>query len=138
MPAGRPTTYDEKYCEMLVEHMAKGFSFESFASVTDTCKDTLYEWVKVHEEFSDAKKRATEKCRLFWESIGIQHIINRETMTRDEDGNTTVEKTSLNSAAWIFNMKNRFKNEWKDKQEIEGDISINKVIRPPDPDEIFD
>jgi hypothetical protein len=119
MPAGRPTSYDPKFCEMLIEHMAKGYSFESFGSVTDTCKDTLYEWVKVHPQFSDSKKRATEKSRYWWESQGIDNILNKKEMTKDSEGNTVLVETSLNAAAWIFNMKNRFKEEWRDKQEIE-------------------
>jgi hypothetical protein len=104
---------------MLIDHMAKGYSFESFGSVTDTCKDTLYEWVKVHPEFSDSKKRATEKSRYWWESQGIDNILNKKEMTKDSEGNTVLVETSLNAAAWIFNMKNRFKEEWRDKQEIE-------------------
>ena len=28
---GRPTDYKKEYCELLIEHMAAGFSFESFA-----------------------------------------------------------------------------------------------------------
>jgi hypothetical protein len=134
MPAGRPTSYDPKFCEMLIEHMAKGYSFESFGSVTDTCKDTLYEWVKVHPEFSDAKKRATEKSRYWWESQGIDNILNKKQMTKDSEGNTVLVETSLNAAAWIFNMKNRFKEEWRDKQEIETTPStLTVTISGPTP-----
>ena len=46
-----------------------------------------------------------------------------------------VLKTSLNSAAWIFNMKNRFKDEWKDKHENEFSGSIGTVIMPTPLDE---
>jgi len=134
MPAGRPTSYDPKFCEMLIEHMAKGYSFESFGSVTDTCKDTLYEWVKVHPQFSDAKKRATEKSRYWWESQGIDNILNKKQMTKDWEGNTVLVETSLNAAAWIFNMKNRFKEEWRDKQEIETTPStLTVTISGPTP-----
>ena len=51
-------------------------------------------------------------------------------MTRDQDGNVTVLKTSLNSAAWIFNMKNRFKDEWKDRHENDNTMHIGTVIMP--------
>jgi hypothetical protein len=119
MPAGRPTSYDPKFCEMLIDHMAKGYSFESFGSVTDTCKDTLYEWVKVHPEFSDSRKKALDKNRFWWETQAIENILNKKEMTRDKDGNTVLVETSINAPIWIFNMKNRFKEEWRDKQEIE-------------------
>jgi transposase len=62
-PGGRPTSYKPEYCEMLVEHMAQGLSFESFAAVTDTWKAALYDWVKTYPEFSNAKQRGTEKCK---------------------------------------------------------------------------
>ena len=130
MASGRPTTYEDRFCDLLIDHMTKGYSFESFAAITDTCKDTLYEWVKVHPEFSDAKKRATDKSRLFWEKVGIENIVNIETMEKDESGSFTAVKKSLNSAAWIFNMKNRFKDDWKDKHETEFIGSTITVIRP--------
>jgi hypothetical protein len=130
MPAGRPTSYEERYCDLLIEHMAKGFSFESFAGLIGVSKDTLFEWNKVHKEFSDSKKIATEKCRVFWENIALENIINRETMVRDQDGNITQTKTALNSSVWIFNMKNRFKDEWRDKQETEVSGTLSTVILP--------
>jgi hypothetical protein len=130
MASGRPTTYEDRFCDLLIDHMTKGYSFESFAAITDTCKDTLYEWVKVHLEFSDAKKRATDKSRLFWEKVGIENIVNIETMEKDESGNFTAVKKSLNSAAWIFNMKNRFKDDWKDKHETELSGNVGTVIMP--------
>jgi hypothetical protein len=130
MASGRPTTYKDRFCDLLIDHMTKGYSFESFAAITDTCKDTLYEWVKVHPEFSDAKKRATDKSRLFWEKVGIENIVNIETMEKDESGSFTAVKKSLNSAAWIFNMKNRFKDDWKDKHETELSGNVGTVIMP--------
>ena len=130
MASGRPTTYEDRFCDLLIDHMTKGYSFESFAAITNTCKDTLYEWVKVHPEFSDAKKRATDKSRLFWEKVGIENIVNIETMEKDESGSFTAVKKSLNSAAWIFNMKNRFKDDWKDKHETELSGNVGTVIMP--------
>jgi hypothetical protein len=51
-------------------------------------------------------------------------------MTKDSEGNIIVKKTSLNSAAWIFNMKNRFKDDWKDKHETELSGNVGTVIMP--------
>ena len=101
---GRPSLYKEEYCEMLVEHCAKGLSFESFAGVVKVNRDTLYEWEKKHIQFSDAKKRAEAVCRLFWEEAGIKGLWG----SKDRMFNATV---------WIFNMKNRF--GWKDVKDVE-------------------
>jgi len=111
MPAGRPTDYKSEYCDQLILHMNEGLSFESFSAIVGVCKDTLYEWAKVNKEFSDAKKRGTELSRYFWEKIGV-------------DGATGIIK-NFNCTAWIFNMKNRFRNEWADRQEIEQKINFN-------------
>ena len=109
MQGGRPSKYDPEYCMDLIDHMTKGLSFEAFAGLIGCCKDTLYEWVKVYPEFSDAKKIATQKSQLFWESIGIEGLWNIQ-------GTKFKSGKSLNASVWIFNMKNRF--NWSDKQEI--------------------
>lgn len=112
-PVGRPSKYKPEYCSLLIEHMAQGYSFESFAAVIKVNRDSLYEWEKVYSDFSDAKKEALDQCLLFWEGLGIKNIINFP------------EMGSLNSAVWVFNMKNRFK--WRDKQPDESDVVVNNV-----------
>jgi hypothetical protein len=109
---GRPTKYKKEYCKMLVEHMSKGFSFESFAGLIEVHRDTLYEWCRVHKEFSDSKMIAAGKNQLFWETAGI------EGMWQDSN-------KKFNSTAWIFNMKNRF--GWSDKKEDEDTQKIHTV-----------
>lgn len=111
---GRPTKYDEKYNEMLIEHMAQGFSFESFAGVIEVNQDTLHEWKKVHPSFSEAKKIAFGKCQVFWEKIGIDGCWN------------TPDGPNLNTGVWVFNMKNRFR--WTDKVEVNG--SKEEEVKP--------
>lgn len=119
-PGGRPTKYDPKFCEELIEHMKEGLSFESFAAKCDCCKDTLYEWANVHEEFSDAKKIGSEHCRIFWEKLG----------TMGASGGLN----NFNATAWIFNMKNRFRSEWNDTQKVEQTSTVSIKNR----DELID
>lgn len=116
MSGGRPTDYLPEHCQTLIEHMAKGYSYESFAGVVGTCKQTLYNWEKAHAEFLDAKKEAIEKCRLFWERIGIDHVVNISEESKTDEGDTFKSTKSLNASVWIFNMKNRFPQEWREKQ----------------------
>ena len=103
MGAGRPTDYKSEYCEMLIEHMKGGLSFEAFGAVADCAEDTLYEWKKVHPEFSEAYKKGLSYSLMHWEEMGHD-------MTLAGQGN---------SATWIFNMKNRFK--WKDRHDVTTD-----------------
>lgn len=109
---GAPTKYDPAYCEMMIAYMAKGYSFTAFAASIDVCRDTLHEWATQHGEFSDAKKRASQKCQQFWESQMIDGLYS--VTTRDADGGSCT--VSINASIVIFNMKARFK--WRDRHEV--------------------
>jgi len=109
-PEGRPTDYKPEYCSQLVEHMAKGLSFECFAGTIGVVKKTLYNWCDQFPQFLHAKEIGTAKSMIFWEQIGIDHIVSRSESFGQGMGS---ESKSLNSSAWIFNMKNRF--NWRDK-----------------------
>jgi hypothetical protein len=99
---GRPAKYTDEFCDRLVEHMADGFSFESFGGIISVCKDTLYDWERTHENFSYAKKIGLQKNLLYWEELGKKGI--------------KAEIPFFNAAVYIFTMKNRHK--WTDKPEI--------------------
>jgi hypothetical protein len=109
---GRPTKYKKEYCEQLVNHMAKGFSFESFAGSIGVNRDSLYEWCKVYPDFSDSKKCGLDKSLLFWEQIGMDGLMGK------------IE--NFNASTFIFSMKN--KHFWTDRKEVdlqtENKISI--------------
>lgn len=100
---GRPKIeYKSEYSHMLIAHMSKGLSFETFAAEVPPCLDTLYTWTHEIEEFSEAFKVAKAKCQLYWENTGIRGI------------NGKIRGFSANG--WAFWMKNRFK--WHDNLEI--------------------
>lgn len=105
---GRASKYKEEYCDLLIEHMKKGLSFDSFAGIVKVNLDTLYEWGKVHKEFSEAKKLAFEENRIYWEEIGIAGMVGKI--------------PGFNATIWIFNMKNRFK--WRDNHHIEQNSNV--------------
>lgn len=110
---GRPTLYKPEYCQMLIDHMAQGYSFTSFAADVDTDFQTLYNWCKDHAEFFEAKKKATAKCKKYWEKLGNDNAVSTTIVERD--GNTSrSEQRQLNTGYWVFNMRNRFR--WHDKQ----------------------
>jgi len=100
--SGRPTKFREEYCYDLVEHMALGMSYESFAGKIRVNRDTLYHWEKLFPQFSDAKKMGRDACLFAWEKVGMNQAV----------------KGKGNAATWIFNMKNRF--NWTDKNEIKN------------------
>jgi len=126
-PGGRPTLYKPEYCQTLIDHMSNGLSYESFAGVVGTAKQTIYDWEKAHPEFLDAKQRAFALSQVFWEQKGIDGLFS--TSESDEDGNRSSK--SINASVWIFNMKNRF--GWRDRQPGEEDtVVVNNISALPD------
>jgi hypothetical protein len=120
---GAPTKYKPEYCEMLVTHMAKGLSYESFgATLTPRIsRSALYLWEKEHDEFMNAKKTGADASLLFWEQHGIDGLYStKEEKYNEKTGRieSSISK-SLNSAVWIVNMKNRHK--WTDRVEIKDE-----------------
>ena len=105
---GHPTKYRKEFCERLINHMAHGFSFESFAGLLQCSKQSLYSWSEDHEEFMDAKDVGTQRSRLFWESLGIEAAKGKI--------------PNFNASVWIFNMKNRFGWRDREREELIGDI----------------
>ena len=78
--------------------MSSGYSIESFGAVVGVSRETVFEWAKVHPDFSNAIKRGTDQSLLFWERMGMTGMAGKI--------------QGFNAAVYIFNMKNRFK--WRD------------------------
>lgn len=96
--------YKPEYCDMLIEHMADGYSFEAFAGLLKVNRTTLYNWVALHPEFKEAKSIADERSRYWAESQLKEQI----------QGTLKSHPVPL-----LFFMKNRFPNEWRDRKEID-------------------
>jgi hypothetical protein len=113
MPGGRPTTYDPKYCQAVIEHMAEGASLTSFAASVMCSRSTINEWMAANPEFSEAVKIGKALCATWWEKVSRTNAV-------EGGGNATL---------CIFGLKNMAPDEWREKQEIEhsGSIDINKM-----------
>lgn len=116
-PQGRPSKYKPEYDSMLIDHMASGLSFESFAGLIGVCDDTLREWEKVHPSFSASKRIGFAKNRLWWEQMGNAHITHTDSKFESSP--------KLNSTVFIFNMKNRFPKEWRDRTEVRSTVKVD-------------
>jgi transposase len=108
MAGGRPTKYKPEFCEMLAEHFAEGYSYESFAGVVGVARATLYLWEEQHPEFLDAKKEHEAKVMHRWE----------ERLAKLADSGVG------NATAIIFGLKNRAGNNWRDKQEVAQTVKV--------------
>jgi len=117
---GRPSLYDPKLHPKLAFWLAQaGLTDEQIAEEIAIHTDTLYQWRKVHPEFSEALKggKATPddevEAALLRRAKGFKYA---------EGGK---EKVALpDTTACIFWLKNRRPGEWRDKREhdVTGNI----------------
>lgn len=115
---GRPSKYDSKYCEKVVSLMGTGLSKEAVAAKLGISRDTLYEWVNSHKEFSDSIKIGEAKSRYYWEKIGMDGMMGKI--------------KGFRPVVWIFIMKNRF--GWRDNVNIQEEISSERYVAPNEED----
>ena len=109
MSGGRPTKYDPSFCERVIEAGAEGKTLAEMASDLDIDRSTLADWREQHPEFSRAVKYGLEKAQAWWEKNG------RLATFGAFDG--------FNATSYIFQMKNRFSEEWKDRKDIDHSSS---------------
>lgn len=122
MAAGRPTDYLPEYCERVIELGREGKSVVQMACELDAHKDTLYEWAKVHQEFSDAFTRAKQWSQNWWES----------------KGQTGLDASGFNASLWSRSMAARFPDDYTERQkrELTGkdgaaiETSVQVAVRP--------
>lgn len=62
--------YHVEYCDMLVDHMGRGLSFESFAGAIRTSEETILGWLNWHPDFARARKHGEAAKRLIFEQAG--------------------------------------------------------------------
>lgn len=133
LPPSRFPVYRPEFPDMLIAHMKAGHSFPTFAAEIGTHWDTLYDWcdpssARYQSAFSEAKKIGDALLLKFDESIGTAGITGRlERVTKREvletpDGQkiikTEMAAASFAQGAWIFRMKNRNPEFYKDRQDV--------------------
>lgn len=113
MSFGRPSKYKPEYCEKVISLMEEGASMIEVAYELRVHIDTLYEWQKVHPDFSDAIKKAQHFSEGWW--------------TRE--GRLNLKTKDFNSGLWFMNMKNRFKwrNEHNEDKEDQKSVMQNAI-----------
>jgi hypothetical protein len=121
--AGRPTDYDPAFCERVIELGREGASKAEMSAELGCARSTFALWEEAHTEFSEAVKEAVNLSQAWWEKQG------RIATFGGIEG--------FNSTSFIFNMKNRFPGDWKDKveqdQTIKGEMvhEIRRTIVRP-------
>lgn len=104
---GRPTNYDPSWMpDKVIEIGKKGGSITEMAvAIGAYHRETLYDWARRHPEFNDALKMAATLSQSWWEEQG------RIATFGGYEG--------FNATSYIFQMKNRFPNSWRDVKQNE-------------------
>src|SRR6185437_8049191 len=103
MPAGRPSSYKPAYCNELIECLGEGYTIKGFAGSIGVGRQTVFDWLSKHKEFAEAYEIAQAKSVFYWETEF-----------------KSFAKTGKGSpAAFIFALKNRAPEEWREKIEHE-------------------
>lgn len=107
MPAGRPSTYTKAIGEEVINLMAEGLSLTAAMAELGYHRQTAYDWIDTHPEFSDAVKLGQSKRQLFLE---------RRLLKADQGAVVTSS---------IFALKNTGTGDWRDKQEVEQKTTLD-------------
>lgn len=115
MPAGRPSKYDPKFCDKVIELGKQGASKAEMALELNIAYSTFDLWEHNKPEFSEAVKQARRLSQGWWEREGRKATFGAS--------------PGFNATSFIFNMKNRFSDDWRDKveQEHSGGLQLVRV-----------
>lgn len=109
-PVGRPSLYDPKFCDEVIELGSKGKSVEQIASILGFSLRVLYSWRDKHEEFMHALEYAKELEQAWWEEQAQAYMVEHP------------QAAKLNASLWSRSMAARFPKKYREsvKQEITG------------------
>lgn len=113
MPAGRPSKYDSLFCEMVIECGRQGMGKLEMCAEIGCHYTTFEDWQEKHSEFSEAVKEGLRQSQAWWERKGREATFNSK---------------DFNATSYIFNMKNRFKEDWRDKHEVENTHDVKDSL----------
>lgn len=105
---GRPTKYRPEYCQRVLDLGFEGNSKAQIAREIGVDRNTLDDWAKAHPEFSRALKMAKHLELAWWEDQGKAGLA----MGRD-----------FNAVAFIFQVKNRFRDDYLEKVDVRHDAT---------------
>ena len=135
--AGRPTKYQPEFAGQAEKLCMLGATDEELADFFEVVESTINLWKREHPEFSESVKKgkiladAQVAEKLFQRATGYSHP---DTHISNYQGAITVTPVMKHyppdTTAAIFWLKNRQRNKWRDKQEIEhtGKLTLEELL----------
>jgi len=107
-----PTKYNQQMVDKLEAFGSNGEGVAEACLALGISKETFYEWGRKFPEFSDAIKQFKLHSQVWWEKAGRAGSVGK--------------LAGFNATGYIFNMKNRFPDDWRDKHdhEVTGQVGV--------------
>jgi len=117
------TKYKPEYGDLLVKHLSKGLSFDTFGATVNVGRSTVYDWFDRYPEFKAAKVIAEQEGQSFFEKRLAIKISGQEV--------AGIESKKIDTTCLIFALKTRFHKTYGDRQKIEysADDATKKAIK---------
>lgn len=135
---GRPTAYKKEYAEQARKLCLLGHTDSELAQYFEVSESTINKWKLDHSEFSESIKKGKEFAdgnvadRLYQRAMGYVAPDIDVRVIENKIVETPLEKYyPPDTTAAIFWLKNRQKDKWRDKQEVEhtGEVSLIQRIQ---------
>lgn len=133
--AGQPTKYKKEYAEQAYKYCLLGADDAKLAFLFDVAESTINNWKNTHPEFLESIKKGKEIAdaevaeSLFHRAKGYSH---KEDKIFNNQGAPlvvpTIKHYPPDTVAAIFWLKNRQKENWRDKPEQGNDFDDDKEI----------
>lgn len=133
---GRPSDYKIEYSDLAKRLCMLDLTDSELAAAMDVSEQTINTWKKKYPAFLESIKKgkliadADVAAKLFHRATGYEHP---EDDIRAVDGRIVITPTTKHyppdTAAAIFWLKNRQRDKWRDKQEVEHTGELNLVDR---------
>lgn len=103
---GRPSTYDPRFCDVVIEAGAQGESEVGMAVACGVPRVTMRGWAKQHPEFSTALLMAKDLSQKWWEDAA-----------RSGHAQSVIGPT-----IWKHSVASRFREDYGERQVIEQTV----------------
>lgn len=136
-PGGRPTAYQAGYAQQAAKLCVLGATDAEMADFFGVAQSTFYRWKNEFPEFSETLKVAKEAAdtrvekSLYHRAVGYTFESEKIFQFQGEVIRAPVkEHVPPDTTACIFWLKNRRKEQWREKQEVEhsGAVTLEQLV----------
>lgn len=133
----RPSKYKEEYAAQVYKLCLLGATDKELADFFNIDEATLNRWKINHPEFCVSLKKgkfeadATVAQKLFHRATGYEHpeIVTASFQGEITDTMEVIKHYPPDTTAAIFWLKNRQRDKWRDKQDIESTNTNDNTVR---------